>query len=74
MVGPARPGFGGQLIDFTISHEFGGIATINYTATGVVCDIAIPWEKVARRRKHKAKGDPGRNRRPPCLRLELPSR
>ena len=47
VVGPARPGFGGQLIEFTISHEFGGIATINYTATGVVCDIAIPWEKVA---------------------------
>ena len=23
-VQPARPGFGGQLIEFTISHEFGG--------------------------------------------------
>jgi two-component sensor histidine kinase len=47
VVPPARPGFGGQLIDFTISHEFGGTSSVRYTDDGVVCDIAIPWEKVA---------------------------
>jgi PAS domain S-box-containing protein len=47
VVPPARPGFGGQLIDFTISHEFGGTSSVEYSDDGVVCDIAIPWEKVA---------------------------
>lgn len=42
-----RPGFGGQLIDFTISHEFGGTASIDYTDAGVVCDIAIPWRRIS---------------------------
>ena len=45
--GPARPGFGGQFIEFTISHEFGGTASTDYADNGVVCEIAIPWEKVA---------------------------
>ena len=45
--GPARPGFGCQLIEFTIGHEFGGTASTDYADNGVVCEIAIPWEKVA---------------------------
>jgi two-component system CheB/CheR fusion protein len=44
---PARAGFGSQLIDFTIRHEFGGAATIDFPETGVVCEISIPWGKVA---------------------------
>jgi PAS domain S-box-containing protein len=45
VVKPARIGFGNQLIDFTIRHEFGGTATIDYPKTGVICQISIPWEK-----------------------------
>jgi PAS domain S-box-containing protein len=47
VAGPARPGFGSQLIDFTIRHEFGGTATVDYTVTGLICEITIPWEKAA---------------------------
>ena len=44
-VRPSR--FWCQLIEFTISHEFGGTASTDYADNGVVCEIAIPWEKVA---------------------------
>jgi two-component system, chemotaxis family, CheB/CheR fusion protein len=47
VVKPARIGFGNQLIDFTIRHEFGGTATFDYPETGVICQISIPWDKVA---------------------------
>jgi PAS domain S-box-containing protein len=47
VVKPVRAGFGSQLIDFTIKHEFGGTATIDYPETGVICEISIPWEKIA---------------------------
>ena len=44
---PARTGFGTQLIDFTIRHEFDGTAAIDFVETGVICEISIPWSKVA---------------------------
>ncbi len=47
VVKPARAGFGSQLIDFTIRHEFGGAATIDFPEKGVICEISIPWGKVA---------------------------
>ena len=47
VVKPARAGFGSQLIDFTIRHEFGGTATIDFPETGVICEISIPWSSVA---------------------------
>jgi PAS domain S-box-containing protein len=47
VVKPARAGFGSQLIDFTIRHEFGGTVTIDLRETGVICEISIPWSKVA---------------------------
>ena len=47
VVKPARAGFGSQLIDFTIRHEFGGTVTIDLRETGVICEISIPWGKVA---------------------------
>jgi two-component system CheB/CheR fusion protein len=47
VVKPARAGFGSQLIEFTIRHEFGGMATIDFPEAGVICEISIPWDKVA---------------------------
>jgi PAS domain S-box-containing protein len=47
VVKPARAGFGSQLIEFTIRHEFGGMAVIDFPEAGVICEISIPWSKVA---------------------------
>lgn len=54
--GPNRPGFGGQLIEFTIGHEFGGTSKIDYTDKGVVCTMTIPWERVALQPSSPAEG------------------
>jgi two-component system CheB/CheR fusion protein len=44
---PVRTGFGTQLINFTIKHEFGGSVGLEYLETGMVCEILMPWDKVA---------------------------
>jgi PAS domain S-box-containing protein len=43
---PERSGFGSQLIEFTIRHEFGGACSLDYREDGFVGEITIPWEKV----------------------------
>jgi PAS domain S-box-containing protein len=39
---PSRRGFGSQLIEFNIAHEFGGEAKFDYRPAGVVCVLTIP--------------------------------
>jgi PAS domain S-box-containing protein len=39
---PTRRGFGSQLIEFNIAHEFGGKATLDYQPAGVKCVLTIP--------------------------------
>lgn len=40
---PTRRGFGSDLIDFTIHHEFKGNSKVDYEGEGVRCEIVIPW-------------------------------
>jgi PAS domain S-box-containing protein len=39
---PTRRGFGSQLIEFNIAHEFGGEARLDYEPAGLVCVLTIP--------------------------------
>ncbi|HZA67992.1 MAG TPA: HWE histidine kinase domain-containing protein [Geminicoccaceae bacterium] len=39
---PGQRGFGSQLIEFNIAHEFGGEAKLDYRPTGVECVLKIP--------------------------------
>jgi PAS domain S-box-containing protein len=39
---PSRRGFGLQLIEFNIAHEFGGEAVFDYPREGVRCVVTIP--------------------------------
>jgi PAS domain S-box-containing protein len=39
---PSRHGFGSQLIEFNIAHEFGGEARLDYEPVGVTCVLTIP--------------------------------
>ena len=39
---PQRRGFGSQLIEFNLAHEFGGEAKLDYRPTGVECVLRIP--------------------------------
>jgi PAS domain S-box-containing protein len=39
---PSRRGFGSQLIEFNIAHEFGGEAKLDYRPQGVECVLSIP--------------------------------
>ena len=39
---PDQRGFGSQLIEFNIAHEFGGEAKLDYRPTGVECVLKIP--------------------------------
>jgi PAS domain S-box-containing protein len=39
---PTRRGFGSQLIEFNIAHEFGGEAVFDYRPEGVQCVLTIP--------------------------------
>jgi two-component sensor histidine kinase len=39
---PTRRGFGSQLIEFNIAHEFGGEATLDFRPEGVQCALTIP--------------------------------
>ncbi|MGH6920963.1 MAG: sensor histidine kinase, partial [Geminicoccaceae bacterium] len=39
---PTRRGFGSQLIEFNIAHEFGGEARLDYPPAGVECVLTIP--------------------------------
>lgn len=39
---PSRQGFGSQLIEFNVAHEFGGNAVLEYRSDGVKCLLAIP--------------------------------
>jgi PAS domain S-box-containing protein len=39
---PSRRGFGSQLIEFNIAHEFGGEARLDYRPAGVECVLTIP--------------------------------
>jgi PAS domain S-box-containing protein len=39
---PTRRGFGSQLIEFNIAHEFGGEASLDYRPAGVQCVLTIP--------------------------------
>jgi len=39
---PTRRGFGSQLIEFNIAHEFGGEARLDYRPAGVECVLKIP--------------------------------
>jgi PAS domain S-box-containing protein len=39
---PTRRGFGTQLIEFNIAHEFGGEASFDYRPEGVQCVLTIP--------------------------------
>jgi two-component sensor histidine kinase len=39
---PSRQGFGSQLIEFNVAHEFGGNAVLDYRSDGVRCVLAIP--------------------------------
>jgi two-component sensor histidine kinase len=39
---PTRRGFGLQLIEFNIAHEFGGEAVFDYPREGVQCIVTIP--------------------------------
>jgi two-component sensor histidine kinase len=39
---PTRRGFGSQLIEFNIAHEFGGEARLDYRPEGLQCVLTIP--------------------------------
>ncbi len=39
---PRRLGFGSQLIEFNVAHEFGGNAALHYRPDGVRCLLTIP--------------------------------
>ena len=39
---PSRRGFGSQLIEFNIAHEFGGEARLDYRPAGAECVLTIP--------------------------------
>jgi two-component sensor histidine kinase len=39
---PTRRGFGSQLIEFNIAHEFGGEAWLDYRPAGLECVLTIP--------------------------------
>jgi PAS domain S-box-containing protein len=39
---PTRRGFGSQLIEFNIAHEFGGEARLDYRPAGLECVLTIP--------------------------------
>jgi PAS domain S-box-containing protein len=39
---PDRRGFGSQLIEFNVAHEFGGDALLDYQPDGVKCLLGIP--------------------------------
>ncbi len=39
---PTRRGFGSQLIEFNIAHEFGGEARLDFPPAGVKCVLTIP--------------------------------
>jgi PAS domain S-box-containing protein len=39
---PSRRGFGSQLIEFNIAHEFGGEAKLDYQPAGAECVLTIP--------------------------------
>ena len=39
---PSRRGFGSQLIEFNIAHEFGGEAKLDYRPAGAECVLTIP--------------------------------
>jgi PAS domain S-box-containing protein len=42
VVRPSRLGFGSQLIEFNLAHEFGGEAKVDYRPAGVECVLTIP--------------------------------
>jgi PAS domain S-box-containing protein len=42
VVPPTRRGFGSQLIEFNIAHEFGGEAAFDYRPDGLQCVLTIP--------------------------------
>jgi PAS domain S-box-containing protein len=44
---PSRRGFGSQLIEFNVAHEFGGDAVLDYQPDGVRCSLAIPLRREA---------------------------
>ena len=44
---PARRGFGSQLIEFNIAHEFGGDAVLDYRPEGMSCLLTIPLRSEA---------------------------
>jgi PAS domain S-box-containing protein len=39
---PSRRGFGSQLVEFNIAHEFGGEATVDYRPAGIEYVLTIP--------------------------------
>jgi PAS domain S-box-containing protein len=39
---PRRLGFGSQMIEFNVTHEFGGNAVLDYQAAGVRCLLVLP--------------------------------
>jgi PAS domain S-box-containing protein len=46
---PSRLGFGTDLIDFNIVHEFGGEVQREFRADGLRCRLTIPWPEFATR-------------------------
>jgi len=44
---PARRGFGSELIEFSIAHEFGGNAALDYRPQGMSCLLTIPLRREA---------------------------
>jgi len=44
---PEHSGFGNQLVEFTVHHEFDGQVRTAYRSDGLTCEITIPWSKVA---------------------------
>ena len=40
---PARPGFGSRLIEFSVSHQLGGTAALDFRTEGVCCVIDLPF-------------------------------
>lgn len=45
---PARRGFGTQLIEFTLAHEFEGAADLRYAEEGFCCKLTLPWDEETR--------------------------
>lgn len=41
---PARRGFGSEVIERALKHQFGGEGTLDFAAGGLRCTLSLPWE------------------------------